>query len=575
MKAIKEINMLPTSHVAIADLCRQFNIKQIVDKAMGWVETPGKPSPGDMVVYMVMDILNQRTPLYRIEEKLKDTDVEALFGPGITAGMFNDDRLGRMLDRFFETGARRIFDSIAAHAIGIDKVTLDSFHIDTTSVSVAGEYDNPSDEEDRQKHHVIKIGFGHSKDKRPDLKQYKIGLIVNREGIPIAGDIMDGSMSDKTWMNTVLKRIKILEASNGLLPILVADSALVTNDNLGELDELMKKGYAFISRCPDNYSVCKELRDEAISANSWKDLVLTDESDEKVNYKGQEFFRTINDITYRFVVLHSAMSEERCRKSLMRSLEKERKNISEQVEKFVEKEFSCSPDAQKALDEFLAKHKKSLFQLSGEVVSVQRQKRRPHRGRPRKDEASETEDVFFVKINVNEPSGDTIEALVFKDSLFVLITNLSDKDNYSMEYILNQYKGQIAVEQRFRFIKDEHYVNGVFLKNDTRIEALAYIILIAGLIAALAERRVRRSLKETKEMLPLGGMKKTKLPTAKSLFEELKEAAAAIVYKLPDFSTHYEWVIQDYTSDSIVGRILRHMNVGYEHFYNRKHPHNQ
>jgi len=77
----------------------------------------------------------------------------------------------------------------------------------------------------------IEIVYGHSKDKRDDLKQLKFGLMVTNDGFPIVGTVNSGNESDMVWSRDILDEFKVsfLETWNVAF---VADSALITMENL-------------------------------------------------------------------------------------------------------------------------------------------------------------------------------------------------------------------------------------------------------------------------------------------------------------------------------------------------------
>ncbi|MBM9515323.1 IS1634 family transposase, partial [Desulfogranum marinum] len=53
-----------------------------------------------------------------------------------------------------------------------------------------------------------KIKFGYSRDKRPDCVQVVIALIVTPDGFPLAYEVMDGNISDKTTLPDFLAAIE-------------------------------------------------------------------------------------------------------------------------------------------------------------------------------------------------------------------------------------------------------------------------------------------------------------------------------------------------------------------------------
>ena len=52
-------------------------------------------------------------------------------------------------------------------------------HADTTSVSVHGDYEHIDGSR------AIRSRYGHTKDNRPDLKQFVMSMITNQHGIPL------------------------------------------------------------------------------------------------------------------------------------------------------------------------------------------------------------------------------------------------------------------------------------------------------------------------------------------------------------------------------------------------------
>ncbi len=65
-------------------------------------------------------------------------------------------------------------------------------------------------------------------------------------------------------------------------------------------------------------------------------------------------------------------------------------------------------------------------------------------------------------------------------SCFVPITNLDQ--SCTAHDLLNQHKAQSKIETSLKFLKDPIFVGPVFLKKPSRVQALAYVLLIALLI---------------------------------------------------------------------------------------------
>lgn len=131
-------------------------------------------------------------------------------------------------------------------------------HGDTTARLVYGEYKEGDEEE------ILNITWGYNKERRTDLKQFKVGLVTTREGFPIFGEIEDGNLDDKKWNKNLIENL----AENIMPEILkdmvyVADSALVTSVNLSLIE---KQKLKFISRLPNTFNLASELIEKAFAS---------------------------------------------------------------------------------------------------------------------------------------------------------------------------------------------------------------------------------------------------------------------------------------------------------------------
>ena len=90
-------------------------------------------------------------------------------GKRINPAVFNDYNVGRVIDKAYEIGAIKIFSAISKRAVDVFEVNNRHVSFDTTSVSVFGDYDLYTDDDESS---ILKITHGHSKDHRPDLKQF-------------------------------------------------------------------------------------------------------------------------------------------------------------------------------------------------------------------------------------------------------------------------------------------------------------------------------------------------------------------------------------------------------------------
>jgi transposase len=313
--------------------------------------------PGTIVLGMILDTLSGRSPLYRLEEFFAHQDTALLLGKAIAPGVFEDDTVGRVLDRLYDTGTMKVFTACAVRAdqvFGLDKRYV---HFDTTSVSVYGDYLPPEDQQEQAV--PFTITHGYSKAKRPDLKQFVLSTLCVDRAVPLWGKPEDGNASDKTVNNTLLSNIATFLAQHGVAPgayIYVADAALVTEENLAALGNTL-----FISRLPAIYNECGRIIAEAVAHNTWDDLgVLAHTKPTKHRpgtcYKAYEGEVTLYGTPYRAVVIHSSAQDIRRQKRLEREIQASYSLAQTAARTAEQQEYFCRADAEAAAAKLRARH---------------------------------------------------------------------------------------------------------------------------------------------------------------------------------------------------------------------------
>jgi len=303
-------------------------VKAYADK-MGFVEainqvvpTEMAIDPGTIVLGMILDTLSGRSPLYRLEEFFACQDTALLLGKAVAPGAFDDDTVGRVLDRLYDTGTMKVFTACAVRADQAFHFDKRYVHFDTTSVSVYGDYRPPEDQQEQEAPFMITHGY--SKDKRPDLKQFVLSTLCVDRAVPLWGKPEDGNASEKTVNHTLLSDIAAFLAQPGVAPgayIYVADAALVTEDNLTALGDTL-----FITRLPATYNECGRLMTEAVAHNTWAEggsLAHTKPTKHRpvTSYKAYEGQVTLYGTPYRAVVVPSSAQDKRRQQRLARDIQ--------------------------------------------------------------------------------------------------------------------------------------------------------------------------------------------------------------------------------------------------------------
>ena len=495
----------------IGAVCDQIGLVEVVDSMTRWDRRQCKLSPGQRIKALVLNILSGRRPLYKVANFFKDTDVELLLGKGVGAEDLGDVALGRALDKLVKAGPKAIYSAVAARAVLLEQVDTTFVHWDSTSRSVYGEYADTNG--------TLELVHGYSKDHRPDLRQFLMALLCNREGIPVWAKIQNGNTSDKRGNQEAIDELLATLTPERLREtVYVADAALLTTANLRIMDQA---GLRFISRLPETFAACTQAKRAAFAAGRWEDLGVLAQNPRptSASYRVSEQTGMIDGRTYRLVVVHSNQLDAGKEKRLQKDVADERVELTRELNALAQEEFACEADARKAAAAWLKTHAQTwhpvTFTFSARMVTD----RRPRRGRPRKDELAPTRTVYHAAGQLGAPDPERLQAERERRSCFVLITDLKDAHRYDARRLLREYRDQVAVETRFRFLKNPIWVDAMFVHRRDRFEALAYVLVIACLVYTIIERRARRTLRASGEILHILGKRKTSQPTAQSLLE--------------------------------------------------------
>ena len=497
---------------AAAAYCRTLGLVELIDQM---VPTGMDLRPGLAVQAMVLDTLSGRTPLYRVEQFVADHDVELLLGEAVPAHVFTDTNLGRSLDAIFAAGTAHIVTALGVRAVATFGLDASALSFDTTSTNVWGAYRAGDDDNEASLSGPV-ITHGHSKDHRPDLKQFMTELLCVERGVPIFGRTLDGNTSDKTANNQMLSRISTLMAQHGLGPgafVYVADSAMVTEKNLTAVGTNQ-----FLTRLPATYNDCARVIAAAVAADAWVPIgplaehaaANTNKSTNRppAEYKACESAVTLYGTTYRAVVVHSDAHDKRRQKKLAKAVVDSATSITAAL-RTVPDVYDCEADALAAA----ARAKKLSDRLHTVTATVHpvevRRRGRPPVNRPA---PTHTRYVLSWELTVNTAGVEKERRVA---GCFVLLTNVPHHGDRGLDAarLLQTYKGQYGVEQDFAFLKDPLVVNDLFLKTPSRIDALGMILIIALLIVRLMERSMRAHVANTNTTMPGWDRKQTTKPT--------------------------------------------------------------
>ena len=459
MKESKEtMQILNIDHLGIvAGIIDEMELVEEVNKIVG-IKTKEILTPGQVMKAMILNGLGfLSAPLYLFEEYFVGKATEHLIGEGVLPGHLNDDKLGRELDKYYQVGTTKIFTKVAIKAAHKFQVERKSIHLDGTSISVEGEYKKETEEIEKTQPDIeenklkiepemkaIEIVHGYSRDKRPDLKQFIIDMIVTGDGdIPLYLKVDSGNIDEKSVFVERLKEFKKQWTFEG---ICVADSALYTAENLAAMRELK-----WITRVPLSINEAQNKILE-IKELEWKDSKIK-------GYKIAEKESEYGGIKQRWIIVESELRKKSSIEQVEKQVKKQLEKAEASLRKISKQQFACQADAKIAIE------KLSKSWKYHQIKEIEYREKIEYKTAGRPNKLAEPTQIKYQVTGKIEISEEVIKAEKIKAGRFILATNILDKNELSDEQVLEEYKAQQSNERGFRFLKDPlFFTSSVFVK---------------------------------------------------------------------------------------------------------------
>ena len=520
--AVQQIR--PLAHLPlILGVLRRLEVAAVVDSLI-----PPHPehvlSTGRGIEALVLAILDGDHALYKVGPRLEERGMIPLLQPGLTRASLHDYRFGRILDALFAANLNKVFSAIALKALEVYALPTPWLHQDTTTIALYGAYaDEP------QSAGAPRPAYGHSKDRRDDLKQVLLSLGVSGDGgIPLRLGVRDGNQSDSVETPLAIEECLALglEGMRGI----VADSKAYSRRTLGVC---LEHKIDLVTLVPRTCTVRQELeawgRQQAVLP-----LVVEKPGRTKAEaprrWHGQSVIRRV-EVAYsdgrvvsealRFVVVHSSQLAHQQTQTYASGQEKEAAAVAEHVTRVQAQWFACLPDAEAAVAEYegggagrRGRRPRTwrYHAVRYRIVADTRHTRRARRGRPAKTAPPPLESGYRLVveleslINLEEDNGWTVLATT------VSVDACPDTE------VLQAYQEQhTTVEPGFRWIKNPAAISPVWLEKPERIAALAMLTVVGLLVSSIIQRQVRLYLQTHNQQLP-GNKGMTALPTAAVMF---------------------------------------------------------
>jgi len=490
---VKHVDVLPMVKHYMQELDLYNLLKKYVPKSE---RCPVEPA--QVLCMLTTNIICASKPLYQVEEWLTDY-MDGLGEEPLNASLYNDDQLGRCVDKLFDADRHTLMTELSANAVKVYALETEQIHNDSTSITLSGEYEQPDPQ-------TVQLMHGFNKDHRPDCKQIVFGLNITADGnVPLSFNLFDGNRTDDTTHIPNWEGLRSLLGKDDF--IYIADCKMCSDDNLGHI---ASNGGKFITIMPKNRKEVKDFYEQIIKQDvEWQDgYTVKNPRNRKeiIVYKVYEDTQTREG--YRLVWVHSSAKKEQDRKRREHKINNAVEKLEElepKLNKYYLKTKAQIETAIKKICKSVSEFVQTEVIEEKEIVRVQTTP-----GKPGPKTRYEEREMIRYRIGwaLNE------QAILEKsktDGLFPLTTNI----DLEAKNVLRKYKQQPYLEKRFYTAKSILEIAPVFLKLPRRIEAMMFLYFAALMIVTLIEREIRKNMgAENIEKLPIlpQGMN-TKMPT--------------------------------------------------------------
>ena len=481
------VQSVQTQGVGFAPILRAYfekaGIARIIDRHVPLDPRRKTLTHGEAAVAMITGILFQVLQLYRLVPFAKDTTVLQVIFPHIKPEEYFDDRLSDSLHAYFDYGLGNLEMRLTQNFIKEFEVKAPICHNDTTSASVYGECNNNKTAES------IKIGFGHSKKHRQDLKQLVWSLSVSSDsGFPLFQKAYSGNTADvATYVEQWHNLIDLLGRKDFLY---VADSKLATKENMAHIHD--NDGF-FIAPAP-MYETYKSAFHQGLDHHTQETLLPYKKQINRAFEVPLKIEHNEKLYPLRMIILFDHGLFARKRRTLQQRVGNTKAAFEQLNQKLNKYSLKTEQDIARACDAILKKHQTGdFFQYSIQNNPLVTEKNKK-RGRTKKGEQPEKvtiiEDRFSVNLSFDELA---FEQALYRAGYYPLVTN-QPAEQLSLEQAMMAHKNQYKCEHLNRRAKSGYKLEPIYLHTPERIEAFLFLFKIALQMVVLIERTARNNI---------------------------------------------------------------------------------
>ena len=508
----------------IVDACLdRVGLQALLERHLPAGDTRVALPAATVIGVIVRNLCVAREPLYGLAEWAARYD-PALLGlcPG-EALLLNDDRAGRALDQLFDADRGSLLTQLMLGVISEFKVDCSQLHNDSTSISLHGDY-NAADGRARGGKTTVVAALGHSKDHRPELKQFVLELTVSADGaVPLAHRLLDGNVTDdQTHIATWDGLVKLVGRPGFLY---VADCKLATRQNMAHIDSHRGR---FLSVLPRSRAEDGQIRQWA-QTHAFEFTEAARRPGKRKGDPDQVYWTAPAPIPssegHRIVWVRSSHKHQCDAEARRARIERGMLALEDVQARLASprSRIKTLVAAEQAARDALAQTGAARWIAHEITETVQEGFRQEKRGRPGSDTRyRKTEKtVFTLTFKIDE---ENVAYDAATDGCFPLVSN--DRELSDAE-LLGAYRYQPNLEKRHHQLKTVLAAAPVTLKSPSRIEGLACCEFIALLCQCLIERELRAAMtrEDVTELALYHEGRSTRAPTAARVFDLYADTA--------------------------------------------------
>jgi len=468
-------------------------------------------SHSQVLKVLLLNILDDAQPLYGVSDWLSK------YSDGIGSGLahsekYHDKRLSSSLDALFDSDRHSILMKLSTNAIQAHKLMTERVQNDLTRISFTGSYNNHGKlAEDLQ------ITNGYHPTLKGNVKQLVFGLSVTSDGhVPLWFDVYSGNTSDNTTHANTWDNLKNLLKKTDFT--YVADSKLADKKDLALI---ANNGGYFITILPANRKEVKDFKKSLRSMNKTEwlknrpcDWSLKYEPEKKDGQKNEQKYRLKegekSQDNFPILWVYSESKAKKENETRTKKIEKQLFLLAELNDKKINKR---KLKTREGIEDYLHTKLANVSDYIDIQITEKEEVVKTKIGKGRIGANSKFKETkktkYHIDYKINE---DKIQNAARVDGLFPLIHNKETKPAVS---ILQEYKEQPYLENRFKALKSVLDVAPIFVEKIERIQAMLFLYFIALMIIALIERRIRNNMvkKSIDKIAVLPQNKKTATPT--------------------------------------------------------------